>query len=287
MIAAMVRHAPTGSPTSSGGGKPIAAVVDAELKDLAVAATAAVGADFAGVDIIYGADGRPSVLEVNSMPAWAGVQKVTKQNIAAALAADLVAALDRHAPRSALGRPIARRAGAFVIVPAGYRGCLRGGVSRRARCTEARQCACFRRRTPHVGRRFHAQRGRGGRAVDPPGARVGQRILGAVEATRAIVGTNTNLGIILLCAPLAAAAETATTNLRAAVADMLENLDIADAEPVFQAIALAAPGGLGQVERHDVRAPAAGAAQAMAEAADRDRIAQQYSTGFADIFDAG
>lgn len=121
-----------------------------------------------------------------------------------------------------------------------------------------------------------------------PGARVGQRILGAVEATRAIVGTNTNLEIILLCAPLAAAAEIATTNLRAAVADMLENLDIADANLGFQAIALAAPGGLGHVERHDVRAPAAVTlSQAMAEAADRDRIAHQFSTGFADIFDRG
>src|SRR4051794_37952321 len=56
-----------------------------------------------------------------------------------------------------------------------------------------------------------------------PGARVGQRILGAVAATRAAVGTNTNLGIILLCAPFAVAAEIATTNLRAVVADVLEN----------------------------------------------------------------
>jgi len=40
------------------------------------------------------------------------------------------------------------------------------------------------------------------------GARVGKRILGAVEATDAAVGANTNLGIVLLCAPLAAAAET-------------------------------------------------------------------------------
>jgi triphosphoribosyl-dephospho-CoA synthase len=39
-----------------------------------------------------------------------------------------------------------------------------------------------------------------------PGARVGARILGAIEATAAAVGTNTNLGIVLLCAPLAAAA---------------------------------------------------------------------------------
>jgi hypothetical protein len=57
---------------------------------------------FAGVDVIYGADGRPSVLEVNSMPAWAGVQKVTPANIAAELAADLVAALGRARMRQAL-----------------------------------------------------------------------------------------------------------------------------------------------------------------------------------------
>jgi tetrahydromethanopterin:alpha-L-glutamate ligase len=95
VIAAMARHAPTWITNVKRGGKPVAAIVDAEMKDLAVAAAATVGTAFAGVDVIYGADGRPSVLEVNSMPAWAGVQKVTQPNIAAALAADLVAALDR------------------------------------------------------------------------------------------------------------------------------------------------------------------------------------------------
>src|SRR6185295_5034451 len=65
VIAAMVRHAPTWITNVKRGGKPIAAVVDAAMKDLAIAATATVGAAFAGVDIIYRADGRPSVLEVN------------------------------------------------------------------------------------------------------------------------------------------------------------------------------------------------------------------------------
>ena len=63
-------------------------------------ATAAVGAAFAGVDMLYGADGRPTVLEVNSMPAWSGVQKVVAADIAATLAADLVAALDRGTERT-------------------------------------------------------------------------------------------------------------------------------------------------------------------------------------------
>lgn len=99
VVATMVRHAPTWITNVKRGGKPITAVADAALRELAVQATAAVGAAFAGVDILHGADGRPSVLEVNSMPAWAGVQKVTTVDIAAVLAADLVAALERRTER--------------------------------------------------------------------------------------------------------------------------------------------------------------------------------------------
>src|SRR5215468_5609908 len=58
-----------------------------------------------------------------------------------------------------------------------------------------------------------------------PSTRVGARIRGAVEATLRAVGTNTNLGIILLCAPLAAAVEAASPDLRAGVAQVLESLD--------------------------------------------------------------
>src|SRR5262249_15127147 len=61
------------------------------------------------------------------------------------------------------------------------------------------------------------------------GARVGARILAAVQATAAAVDTNTNLGIILLCAPLAAAAERAPSDLRGALADVLDALDVEDA----------------------------------------------------------
>jgi len=72
-----------------------------DTKALAVGAAAAVAADFAGVDILYGHDQRPLVLEVNSMPAWSGLQKVTSVGIAGILAADLVAALDQRARREA------------------------------------------------------------------------------------------------------------------------------------------------------------------------------------------
>src|SRR5262249_22819075 len=56
------------------------------------------------------------------------------------------------------------------------------------------------------------------------GARVGARILNAVEATFAAVGANTNLGIILLCAPLAAAAGTGSSDLRSALEHTLAQL---------------------------------------------------------------
>jgi triphosphoribosyl-dephospho-CoA synthase len=122
-------------------------------------------------------------------------------------------------------------------------------------------------------------------ALAMSGATVGARILGAVEATAAAVGSNTNLGIILLCAPLAAAAETRPADLRAALIDLLGGLDVEDARLAFRAIALAAPGGLGSSERHDVRQPATVTLrQAMAEAAHRDRIASQYASGFHDVF---
>lgn len=121
-----------------------------------------------------------------------------------------------------------------------------------------------------------------------PGAPLGARIFEAVAATRAAVGQNTNLGIILLCAPLAMAAERAEAPLRAALGAVLEEADLADTEAVFRAIALAAPAGLGRAARYDVHAPAQVPLKlAMAEAAGRDMIARQWQNHFADIFGLG
>jgi triphosphoribosyl-dephospho-CoA synthase len=120
------------------------------------------------------------------------------------------------------------------------------------------------------------------------GARVGARIFGAVEATSNAVGSNTNLGIILLCAPLAAAAENDNSDLRTSLVEVLRSLDTKDTELTFRAIVLAAPAGLGRSARHDVLAPATvSLLDAMTEASDRDRIARQYATSFFDIFDIG
>lgn len=63
--------------------------------ELAVAAAAAVGADYAGVDLIEDEDGRFLVLEVNSMPAWKGLQTATGVDVAQALARDLATRLAR------------------------------------------------------------------------------------------------------------------------------------------------------------------------------------------------
>ncbi len=128
-------------------------------------------------------------------------------------------------------------------------------------------------------------------AVDPlfaRGAPVGARIEAAVAATRAAVGCNTNLGIVLLCAPIAAALESGLPSLRAAVRGVLARLDVDDACAAYRGILLANPGGLGRVENEDVSAPpAVDLRVAMALAADRDSVARQYAEDYADIFGAG
>lgn len=122
-----------------------------------------------------------------------------------------------------------------------------------------------------------------------PGARVGRRIEAAVSASWEAAGCNTNLGIVLLCAPLAAAAESRHGgSLRQALQRTLQVLDIDDAAAAFRAITQANPGGLGDAPQQDVHAPPSiGLRDAMALAADRDRIARQYRDGFAELFDIG
>lgn len=120
------------------------------------------------------------------------------------------------------------------------------------------------------------------------GAPVGKRILGAVGATMDAVGQNTNLGILLLCAPLAAAAE-AGGPLRDALHRILDGFDAQDAADIFAAIRRANPGGLGKAARHDVTdaGPPPALRVAMAEAAPRDAIARAYVTGFDALFTLG
>ena len=100
-----------------------------------------------------------------------------------------------------------------------------------------------------------------------------------------MVNSNTNLGMVLLLAPLSKAAG---ADLRARVRDVLDQSTVSDAIQVYEAIRIASPGGLGEVKNQDVRdAPTASLRDVMALAADRDLIARQYANGFADVFDLG
>ncbi|HET7527476.1 MAG TPA: triphosphoribosyl-dephospho-CoA synthase [Burkholderiaceae bacterium] len=120
---------------------------------------------------------------------------------------------------------------------------------------------------------------------------VGERIEAAVQAAIAVAHCNTNLGIVLLCAPLARAAERwrpaqGRAALRAALSEVLAALDVHDAACAFRAIAQARPAGLGRTSAQDVhRPPTVGLREAMALAQSRDRIAAQYTSDFADVFE--
>jgi triphosphoribosyl-dephospho-CoA synthase len=117
---------------------------------------------------------------------------------------------------------------------------------------------------------------------------LGERIYRAIAATRERVGCNTNLGIVLLAAPLlqSCIARGNNESLRESVERVLAATTRNDAEWVYRAIGLAAPGGLGEAPEQDVRQPPeVTLQQAMALAERRDRIAWQYVHGYSDIFD--
>lgn len=80
-IAAMRRQATGWVTNIHQGSTPTAVEAGGELAALASAAVTAVGADYAGVDLIRDPEGRLLVLEVNSMPAWQGLQSVTRVDI--------------------------------------------------------------------------------------------------------------------------------------------------------------------------------------------------------------
>lgn len=122
--------------------------------------------------------------------------------------------------------------------------------------------------------------------ISDPSLELGQRIRAAVEASMAAAHCNTNLGILLLCAPLAAAAVApGPGTLRERVTCVLSALNQNDADAVYVAIRRANPGGLGRSQQADIALPPTiPLRDAMALAAPRDRIAANYVSGLADIF---
>ncbi|MEQ1695559.1 MAG: triphosphoribosyl-dephospho-CoA synthase [Hyphomicrobiaceae bacterium] len=122
--------------------------------------------------------------------------------------------------------------------------------------------------------------------IAQPGLSVGARIERAVTASVAAAGCNTNLGIILLCVPLACAAQVGEGPLRVHIDEVLDGLTVADAQAVYRAITIAKPAGLGAAKAHDVHeVPNVTLLEAMTAAREHDRIANAYANDFADLFD--
>jgi triphosphoribosyl-dephospho-CoA synthase len=115
---------------------------------------------------------------------------------------------------------------------------------------------------------------------------LGQTVLQAVQATQQLVASNTNLGMILLFAPLASVP--ASMTLAEGIPQRLRDLGPADAALVYQAIRLAKPGGIqprdDEIREHDVAdAAPPDLLTAMEAAADRDLVAKQYTNGFHEV----
>ncbi|HEU4564744.1 MAG TPA: triphosphoribosyl-dephospho-CoA synthase [Gemmatimonadaceae bacterium] len=128
-------------------------------------------------------------------------------------------------------------------------------------------------------------------AIGIPFRGVAERPLGAtirmaVEHTARWTRANTNLGIILLLAPLARAAlREGEGDLQARVGEVLDETTVEDAAEVYAAIRMANPGGLGRAPAQDVAAePTVTLREAMSLAAERDAVAREYATGYATTF---
>lgn len=125
-------------------------------------------------------------------------------------------------------------------------------------------------------------------AITDPKYSLGEKIYYAVKATREAVGCNTNLGIILLCVPMIEAIPLINKgrSFQQALGSVLAHTSVEDANWAFKAIMLASPAGLGESKQADVNAgdTSITLTEAMKIAANKDRIALQYTNNYKDIF---
>ena len=115
---------------------------------------------------------------------------------------------------------------------------------------------------------------------------VGKTVLQSMTATMEGVGCNTNLGIVLLLAPLCAVPKSAS--LKQGISKILNQLTVDDARDVYQAIRLTQAGGMGTVNKGDISAEPTGTLLEMMQlAAGYDQNAAQYAMGYQDVFEFG
>src|SRR4029077_19919776 len=102
--AALIRPGASWTTNIKQGARAEAAIPSQAIADLALRAAACVGTDYAGVDIIQDRSGAPLVLEVNSMPAWQGLQRVTRTRIADSIVAPFLDACLGHSAQATAAR---------------------------------------------------------------------------------------------------------------------------------------------------------------------------------------
>lgn len=93
VIAAMKRIGSGWVSNVAAGGRCERVMPNDAMTELALRSAKAVNIDYCGVDIIQSASGEYYVLEVNSIPAWRGLQGVTEFNIAEVLVSDFLTKL--------------------------------------------------------------------------------------------------------------------------------------------------------------------------------------------------
>ncbi len=96
-LAAIYRVSSAGAYVSnlSQGGTPVACTITDEIRDIAVRAAKAIGADFAGVDLLEGADGMV-VLEINGTPSGKGINRACGIDVTEKIVGHLFERLEAH-----------------------------------------------------------------------------------------------------------------------------------------------------------------------------------------------
>ena len=99
VAAAMQRNGKEWKTNCSKGAEPAPVELDREMEDLALSAVRTIGLDYAGVDLMQAEDGKTYVVEINSIPGWRGLQKITDVDIPGRIVDHVLEKLDAKAQR--------------------------------------------------------------------------------------------------------------------------------------------------------------------------------------------